>query len=320
MVQPQLIRFWGYLLPVIPSIVCSIFVLYHLLSQNVLRGALNNHVVILMLSFGLFYELTNIVWYIHFYRTGLVVIEKPLFCRVWVFIDGCIYVIIAFLMAWASIERHMLIFHHNWIRTKRNRIILHYIPLIICFAYPTLFYGAMFFVVPCDIEFDYNVATCNYYSCISWKTSLGLWDSIINFILPSILITIFSLALLARAIIQRTRANGRVLWRNYRKMTVQLLAMSALYFIFLLPPMILNTAYTVGLPWDGGSNYYWATMYLGYYIVLLKPFICILSLPEIRHKFKQLLSFQTTRGIAPISTRANLQNRPQEGLNIVAKH
>ena len=225
----------------------------------------------------------------------------PAFCRIWVFIDAAVYVIIGMLMAWASIERHILIFHQNWIATKMNRFLIHYLPMIVCSAYPTVFYGLIFFILPCDVEFDYTSATCSFYSCISDDHSLGFWDSLLNFILPIFVIVVFSLALLARVLYRRYRVNGRIEWRNYRKMALQLLSISAIYFIFLLPPMVLNTAYAVGLPWDGGSDYYWATSYLGYYTVLLTPFVCVVSLPELRRKCKQLFVCRPKRTIAPVS-------------------
>ena len=319
MAAPQPLRFWFYLVPVIPSMLCSTFVLYHLLKQRALRTAVNNHVIILMIFFGLFYEVTDIVWYIHFYLTGNPLSATPAFCRIWVFIDGCVYIIVSMLMAWASIERHILIFHQNWTATKMKRFFIHYLPLIVCSVYPTMFYGTMFFIVPCGVPFDYAVATCGYYSCISGNQALGLLDSVVNFILPVLVIVIFSVALLARVLHQRCRVHGRIEWRNYRKIAVQLLSISAIYFIFLLPPMVYNTAYTVGLPWDGGSDYYWATMYLGYYTVLLTPFVCIMSLPELRSKYKKLFFFRQRRAIGPVSTTLNGRHVTQVATLTAAK-
>ena len=264
-----------------------------------------------MLSFGLLYEITDIVWYIHFFRTDAPLSATPAFCRIWVFIDGAVYVIIALLMAWASIERHILIFHTNWIATRMQRFFIHYLPLIIACAYPTVFYGAIFFVIPCDAPFDYTAITCTFYSCVADNQSLGLWDSVTNFILPGLVIVIFSVALLARVLYHRCRVHGRIQWRNYRKMTVQLLSISAIYFVFLLPPMVLNTAYTVGLPWDGGSDYYWTTQYFGYYTVLLTPFVCVVSLPELRSKCKQLVSCRRGVTVHPCSSTSNQKNAAQ---------
>ncbi|CAF1295819.1 unnamed protein product [Adineta steineri] len=84
-----------------------------------------------------------------------------------------------------------------------------------------------------------------------------------------------------------------------------------IYFVFLLPPMTYNTAYAIALPWDGGSDYFWATQYLGYYTVLLTPFVCVLSLPEFREKCKALFLFRPRRTIIPLVTITNNRNDAQ---------
>ena len=311
MVLTSAFRFWFYLVPLIPSILCSIFVLYHLLTQRALRTAINNHVVILMISFGLIYEVTDIVWYIHFFRTGTPLSATPAFCRIWVFIDSAFYVIISMLMAWASIERHILIFHPNWTATKIKCFFVHYLPLTFCSAYPTIFYGGIFLVLPCDIPFDYALPTCANYWCITGTASLSMWDIVANFILPVVVIVLFSVALVARVVYRRCRAHGRIEWRNYRKMAVQLLSISAIYFVFLLPPMVFNAAYAAGLPWDGGSDYYWATQYFGYYTVLLTPFVCIVSLPELRSRWQGLFFFGQRQRVSPTANTATKKNEIQ---------
>ena len=298
-------QFWFYLVPLVPSVLCSAFVLYHLLMQRALRTGVNNHVVILMISFGLLYEVTDIVWYLYYFQTGMSPSATPAFCRIWVFIDAAVYVIIIVLMSWASIERHILIFHPNWIATKIERFLVHYLPLIVCCAYPTLFYGLIFIVLPCDSPFDYTATTCNFYACVFTNPWVGVWDSVVNFILPVFVIVISSVALLVRVLYHKYRAQGRIEWRNYRKMAVQVLSISAIYFMFLLPPMILYAGYTAGLSRDVGADYYAVANFFGYYVILLTPFVCLVSLPELQSKCKQLFSFRTARSIGPASLTAN---------------
>jgi hypothetical protein len=117
------IHFWLYLVPIIPSVLVTIFNLYHLLSSRALHTAPNNHVIILLLSCGLIQTLTSIVWYIHYYRTGTVLSSTPTFCGTWVFIDS-------------SMERHILVFYPNWFATKSKRFLFHYLPLAICILWP----------------------------------------------------------------------------------------------------------------------------------------------------------------------------------------
>jgi hypothetical protein len=205
-------------------------------------------------------------------------------------------------MVWASIERHILIFYPNWIATKVKCFFFHCFSLTIISIYPMIFYDLIFFILSDDISFDYTLATCSYCACISWNLSLSFWDSIINFLLPACFIVLFSIALLARVLYRRYRLRKRIEWRNYRKMTVQLLLISMIYFIFLIPSMAINAAYSIGLPWDGGSNFYWASMYFGNYTVLLIPFVCIFSLPELRRKLTVLFIFRQQNVVAPIAT------------------
>ena len=298
-------QFWLYLAPLFPSVLCSLFLLYHLLMQRALRNAVNNHVFILMISFGLLYEVTDLVWYLYYFQTGMAPSATPAFCRIWVFIDAAVYVIIIILMSWASIERHILIFHPNWIATKTKRFLVHYLPLVVCCAYPTLFYGLIFMVLPCNRPFNYSAATCNFYACVFTNPRLGMWDSVVNFILPVFVIVVFSVALLPRVLQQRSRAQGHIEWRNYRKMAVQLLSISAIYFVFLLPPMLLYAAYTAGVSRNVGAYYYSVANFFGYYVVLLTPFVCLVSLPELQAKCRQLFPFRTTRSIASTSMTVN---------------
>src|SRR3984957_20882315 len=77
---PRSVRFWLLLLCEIPSIFCSLFVLFHLLFDRTLRHALNNHVIIVLLFIGLIYELIEISSILNFYRLNTVWPSTPAFC------------------------------------------------------------------------------------------------------------------------------------------------------------------------------------------------------------------------------------------------
>jgi hypothetical protein len=78
----------------IPSILVSIFLLYHLLITPALRKAINNHVIILLLSFGLIEMLTDVIWLIYYYQNGIVLSSTPAFCVTWVFALGTLLITI----------------------------------------------------------------------------------------------------------------------------------------------------------------------------------------------------------------------------------
>ncbi len=63
------IRFWLCLIPNCLSILCSLFALYQLLSDQTFRQALQNHVFILLLFIGSIYQwkiISSMIFYYYF--------------------------------------------------------------------------------------------------------------------------------------------------------------------------------------------------------------------------------------------------------------
>jgi hypothetical protein len=114
------VRFWLYLIPLIPSIILTIFDLHYLRISRAFGTTLKHHDTFLLLTCVLIGELSDVIWNIHYYRTGTALSSKPAFYLIWVFFDSFLLVLITILMAWASIERHILIFYPNWLATKRK--------------------------------------------------------------------------------------------------------------------------------------------------------------------------------------------------------
>jgi undecaprenyl pyrophosphate phosphatase UppP len=81
------LRFWLLFISVIPSITCSLFVLYHLLFDQTLRHALNNHTIIVLLLLALVFQLIDVTWYLDFIRRGIVWPQTPARCLVWWLVD-----------------------------------------------------------------------------------------------------------------------------------------------------------------------------------------------------------------------------------------
>ena len=132
---PIPVRFWLYLISNISSILCSFFVLYHLLFNRLLRQALNNHAVIVLILIGLIIELIDIPLIIHFFRFGYNWKVTSIFSYFWSFIDYGCFTTQTIIFAWTTIEKHILIFHDRWLLTKKKRFFIHYLPLIILLIY-----------------------------------------------------------------------------------------------------------------------------------------------------------------------------------------
>ncbi|CAF3425032.1 unnamed protein product [Rotaria sp. Silwood2] len=147
---PRVARFWIILLVYIPSVICSLFILYNFIVQRTLRQALHNHVIALLLFVNFIAQLTNIPGTLNYYRLGYVWPPKFLFCLTWIFINEAFYILTTILFAWATIERHILIFHDKLLSTKYKFIFFHYLPVVIVFLYCICYNTIVIIFSPCE--------------------------------------------------------------------------------------------------------------------------------------------------------------------------
>ena len=80
---PSKVRFWLYLLVLVPSTLCSLIVLHHLLFNRAPRRALNNHVIIILLLIGLICQLTIYPWLLYYFSHEGDWARSLLFCSIW---------------------------------------------------------------------------------------------------------------------------------------------------------------------------------------------------------------------------------------------
>ena len=281
---PRSLRFWLLLLSDIPSIICSIFVLYHLISNRKSRSALHNHTVILLLTIALLFQLTDIPWYLIFIRQGYVWPRIPARCLMWWLVDLGFYNTTALILAWTSIERHILVFHNRWILTEKQRFFVHYLPLILLLLYSTIYYTYVIFFPPCLHTFIYTLPVCAATPCHLLHPILGLWEMGIHGCLTTIIVACFSIALLVRVIVHKRRRNRVFRWKIYRKMIIQLLSISAMYLLLNFPIMLMSVAHLCGLPAEIGVEAQQISFFLTYWVMFFLPFVALASLPGLRKK------------------------------------
>ncbi|CAF0738017.1 unnamed protein product [Adineta ricciae] len=298
-------KFWSYLIFLVPSILCSLFVLYHLLFDRTLRRSLNNHVIILLLFTVLLCEVSNYPWMLYYYAHNNVWQRSFVFCSIWGFFDWAIYILQLMLFAWASIERHILIFHDKWVSTDRKRFYVHYLPVIVILIYWLIFYSVVYFFPPCRNVQNNGSMVC-ITACIFNNFPFRAFETFFNNIIPSLIIVFASAALLWRVLRQRYRVRQQIQWRKHRKMTVQLLWISALYLLITAPLAIIIFLGLCGLLANIGTAFGTLAIYASYYIVLLFPFVSLLSLPELYIKLKKMLHLQRR-----IERRRNNQVTPK---------
>ena len=288
-------RFWLYLIPVIPSIICAMLRLYRLRISRTFGTTLRNHDKFLLLSCVLIGELFDVTWHIHYYHTGTVLSSTPSFCIVWAFIGSATSVSSSFLIAWTSIERHIVTFYPEWLLTRTKRFFFHYIPLSACILYPTVFYFVIFCTISCDVPFDYNSRLCNRSECIFRSHSIALWDSFIHYVMPVCATVIFTVALLARVVYYRHRIYERVEWDKYKRIAIKMLPTFVFYILLQFPPMVLYAAYSTGLSRSVAADYYNDCTYFRYWIILFIPFVYSTPSSERQRKHRTIFVFWKKR-------------------------
>ncbi|CAF1403179.1 unnamed protein product [Adineta steineri] len=304
---PVPVRFWTYLISDVLSIACSLFVLYYLFFDRALRRALNNHVIIVLLFIGLVNEITSVPWILYRQRFGIALIQTPDFYLSSYFFDYATFTTQIILFAWATLERHILIYHDHWISTKQRRFFVHYLPIISILIYTLVYYSVTTFGPFCKNSFVSFLAGGYIIPCVYGNKVLAMWELLAHQVIPTLIIVIFSISLIIRALQQKQRVNQRIQWRKYRKMTIQLLSISALYLAFNSPWVFILFASQYGLPPNITRIYTFYGLYFRNYVIFLFPFVCFGSLSELRDEFKKkfLWCRRQHRGITEMTIESN---------------
>ena len=234
------IQFWFLLTFAVLSLLCAVFVVYQYLSSRRMRHALQNHTILSLVLTNIILICTDIVWMLDGLRhSGRVSIATPNFCLAWWLIDFGLYSMQTVILAWASVERHILIFHSKHLRTKRQKLFYHYLPPMILIVYLVGFYLGAIVIPPCNNEFHFNEIECGLEPCYENLLFLGLWDKIVHNFLPTLIIACVNVALIYRIIAQKQRLRQPIQWRKHRRMSMQLLPISAIYLFLNLPIVIV---------------------------------------------------------------------------------
>ncbi|CAF1031272.1 unnamed protein product [Adineta ricciae] len=306
-------RFWLYLIPNISSIFCSLFVLYHFLFDRTLRQALNNHIMIVLLFIGLIYEVTSVPLMLNFYQNGDSWTFSPQFAHFWTFVDYLCYSMQIVGFAYASIERHILIFHSNWVSTRRRRFWIHYIPLTSVVIYQVAYYFWIILFPFCEEILRQSPFNGVPMSCALSNPVLYKYNTIAHQFLPVTLIIILNIALLFRVLWQKSRLNRSVEWRKQRKMTIQLLSASILYFIFMGPRTLFQFCRFLGLESNDILVLFYHSAFFANYIMFLFPFVCCGSIPKVGKRLARLMCRKQRQVVVPGSLPTNPATKKRTG-------
>ncbi|UJR12309.1 hypothetical protein I4U23_016486 [Adineta vaga] len=202
------------------------------------------------------------------------------------------------LVAWASFERHLLIFHSNIFNLKWKNVCFHYMPPILISIYQIIFYIYCSFFFPCETQVDFDNNIC-YYGCQSRDPSIGMWQTSFHGIFPLICVLICNGALLFRVYRSKARLQQSINWQKYRTMIFQLVSIAFLYLSLNLP-FYIAYIWVITAPSPMAVMLLQRTGFLTYFVPLLFPFACFLSIPQLGSKMKQILH----RRIASVSHEA----------------
>ncbi|CAF1291850.1 unnamed protein product [Didymodactylos carnosus] len=168
----------------IPSIICALFVLYQFIIKRELYEQLHNYAVFVLLVCSTLVITTELPISLNYLIKSIVYPQIPGFCLFWGFWYFTTTDTLIVFMAWTSVQRHLFIFNPNVFRTKRGRLIYHYIPSSICLLYIPFMIIIFMFINPCNNTFNYMQFLCGY-PCFFQQTSVVTFHLIVNLCVPT---------------------------------------------------------------------------------------------------------------------------------------
>ena len=304
----------------IGSIFTSLIIFTSFALNRQVRIDSRNHSLLLLLIISFLQVLTDLPMPIDFFRlNGIVQPATSAYCIWWIWYEFSLNKINITLMAWISVERHLLIFHSPFIQhmTAWKRRALHIGPLVVCVVWGPMFYLLTVIISPMCVNtryFDQLLCGLPCYLSTNW----GTFDLFVDVIAPIFIIFLSNLALFSRVIHQEKLMTGRVTQnsRSQRKMASQLALISILYLIVWLPVSIVQLG-EIYISRTFLSNYLNLFNFLLYFVPLLLPVIYLVSTFQAIKQMKQRLFPQrNVADVPPIIPRARANNLKQSAMII----
>ena len=154
----------------------------------------------------------------------------------------------------------------------------------------------IFFASQCENDFD-GLTRPSLHPCAYLNNTLFMYETIVHGILPIFIIVISSVVLLFRTLWQRYHAQRQIHWRQYRKMTVQVLIISSIYLFFSFPYAFLDLLELCNVLDAAGVKFVFYLVYIPIYTLLLFPIVSLEALTELREKLKKMLQFRRQRRV-----------------------
>ena len=155
------------------------------------------------------------------------------------------------------------------------------IPLY-CFIY----YGLVVFYPFCEyIDYQTTVSGLSI-PCFLVDPLISKFDLIAHQILPLIIINISTLALFVRYVRQKANLRGTIEWRTQKRLLIQVASRFVTFAGLQFPWTILQLCGLFGFPLDSLGNKKNYMFFFGGSVILLSPFACCGTLPNVSKKLK----------------------------------
>jgi hypothetical protein len=266
----------------IPSILLSLLIFTFFFTHRALLHVRQNQALILLLVINFIQVTFDLPMVINFNRLGRISPATPAYCTWWTFLEYTLNVASEILMATISIQRHIFVFQANLFNVRLYRYLFHHIPLLFCIIYPIILYLIIVVFYPCDgTQWDYSSNACDLANCyLVYNKVLTTYDWVVDTGLPTVVLIVSDVALVVRTIRQKIRRQRIISWRKQRRMTLQLLSISSLYFIAWFPNLVIGLVQEFILPTFLIEIQVDYIFYLTYLVCLLIPWVCLGLFPE----------------------------------------
>ncbi|CAF1089773.1 unnamed protein product [Adineta ricciae] len=230
--------------------------------------------------------------HLSYYYLGVIWPSSLSYCSLYQFLDYYFYTTCFLLLTWASVERHILIFHCKFFKTPRQRLVGHYFPLMFCIIYPLIYYIVFVYLYPCENSYDIHTSYCVVFCYLLDSSLMNLYEQIVHGFALIFLILIFNISLILRVIRQKRQMGRQMTWNQNRKLAMQLFGMFALflatngiYFTIQLGKVLYDPNF--------GSNINQQIVVLSLSMPPLVPIVCLITSQELRTK----LNFRFNRNV-----------------------
>ena len=290
------VKFFLLVVLQIPSIFICLSLFFFFITHRILLQNRCNQALQILLMVNFIQVTCDLPMVVHFYRLGRISPATAGYCTWWTFLEYTLNGANEFLMATISVQRHVLIFRSQLLNDRLKRWLIHHLPLCVCLVYPVILYLILVVFYPCDgTQWNFSANVCGLANCYLINSKiLGTFDWMCNNGLPIVVIVLANVVLVIRVVRQKHRHHQLASWRKQRRMTLQLLSISCLYFFTWFPNLCLGFVQQLFIPTfllDVQLDYIFDLTYL---IGLLLPWIYLGVFPQFTQwMIKNLLGRKT---------------------------